>query len=142
LNYYACIYKRTGKDPNEKVIEKPPITPIAANRDNESAFLKTISNSSVKPIAPVFVDFKKDIKSADLKDNKLPFLYKQNKENNAFELYYIFEMGANSDKVLPTAFRYLKYLGTSKYSPEDIKKEFYKLACSFDIGASDERVFV
>jgi len=72
----------------------------------------------------------------------MPFIYKHNNENNAFELYYIFDMGSNSDKVLGTAFRYLKFLGTSKYSPEDIKREFYKMACSFDIGAGDERVYV
>jgi hypothetical protein len=136
------LYKKTGKDPNESKIDKPVITPITANRDSESAFMRGIKNSKVKAIAPVFVDFKKDLSITDLKDNKLPFIYKQNTENNAFELYYIFDMGAHSDKILGTAFRYLKFLGTSKYSPEDIKKEFYKLACSFDIGTSDDRVYV
>ena len=35
---YAIIYKKTGKDPNEKKISKPEITPIVMNRDAASKF--------------------------------------------------------------------------------------------------------
>ena len=58
---YALIYKRQGKDPNEKKIEKPQITPIVMNRDSSSAFLKEIQASQVAPIEPVFLDFEKDL---------------------------------------------------------------------------------
>lgn len=42
---YALIYKRQGKDPNEKKIDKPKITPIVMNRDSSSLFLKEIQAS-------------------------------------------------------------------------------------------------
>lgn len=39
---YAVIYKKQGKDPNEKKMSKPEITPIVMNRDTVSTFLKEI----------------------------------------------------------------------------------------------------
>ena len=138
---YAVIYKRTGKDPNEKKIDKPEITPISANRDAESAFLVEIRNATVKPIEPVFLDFKKDLNVAEIKKN-LPLLYKKNVENELFQLYYIFDMGSNSDKELRLAFNYLKYIGTNKYSPEEIRSEFYKMGCSFDVFISEDRSYI
>ena len=140
---YVAIYKRTGADTTHKKIDIPEITPIAANRDAESQFLADIkiAAESVKPIEPVFIDYKKDLSVSEIKP-KVPLMYKQNTENGLFELYYIFDMGSNSDKIIATAFSYLKYLGTSKYSPEDIKKEFYKLACDFNVGTGSDRVYV
>jgi predicted Zn-dependent peptidase len=51
-------------------------------------------------------------------------------------------MGNNNDKALGTAFTYLDYLGTSKRTAEEIKSEFYKLACSFGVHSSNDRVYV
>ena len=45
---YAVVYKKTGKDPNEKKISKPEITPIVMNRDTASEFLKEISLHGTK----------------------------------------------------------------------------------------------
>lgn len=140
-NNYAVIYKKTGKDPNEKKIAKPEITPISANRDAESAFLADIKSSIVKPIEPVFVDFKKDLNFANIK-NDLPLLFKKNSENELFQMYYVFDMGSSSDKELNLAFNYLKYLGTSKYSPEEVQSEFYKMGCSFDVFITSERSYI
>jgi predicted Zn-dependent peptidase len=139
-NGYVEVYKRTGKDPNEKKIDKPTITPIHTNRDAESAFLADIKNTKVEPIKPVFLDFSKDLSRFEAKQN-IPVLYKKNTENERFELDYIFDMGTKSDKALGLAFEYLKYLGTSKYTPEEIKSEFYKLACSFFVSSTQDRVY-
>ena len=75
---YAVIYKKQGKDPNEKKISKPEITPIVMNRDAASNFLKEVQGSKVQPIEPVFIDYNKDMDQfAWNKD--VPVLYKQNK---------------------------------------------------------------
>ena len=140
-NNYAVIYKKVGKDPNEKKIEKPEITPINANRDAESAFFVEIKNTTVKPIEPVFLDFNKDLNVTDIKKD-LPLLYKKNVENELFQLNYLFDMGSNNDKELNLAFDYLKYLGTSKRSPEDVKTEFYKMGCSFDVYIDNDRSYI
>ncbi|MDO5663987.1 MAG: insulinase family protein [Bacteroidia bacterium] len=140
-NNYAVIYKREGKDPTQLTIDKPQITPIATNRDASSAFVREIQNSKVTPITPVFLDFEKDMQILKTQSG-LPVLYKQNTTNGVFSLIYVFDMGSNADKALGTAFEYMKYLGTSKKTPEQIKAEFYNLACSFGVYPGTDRVYV
>lgn len=127
---YAVVYKKQGKDPNEKKMTKPEITPIVSNRDVASPFLTSIQESAVKPVEPVFLDFKKDMSQLTAKSD-IPVLYKQNVTNDLFQLIYVFDMGNNNDKALGTAFDYLEYLGTSDMTPEELKSEFYRLACTF-----------
>ncbi|MDR0728681.1 MAG: insulinase family protein [Prevotellaceae bacterium] len=140
-NNYVAVYKRTGEDKNIKKIDKPQITPIDPNRDDESEYLKAVKTISVTPIEPVFLDFDKDITKLTTTTN-VPVLYKQNTENGLFELTYLFDMGSDNDKALGTAFTYLDYLGTSQYTPEEIKSEFYKIACSFNLYSASDRVYV
>lgn len=138
---YAIIYKRQGKDPNEKKIAKPAITPIFMNRDAISPFLKEVQESQVTPIEPVFLDYNKDLSQLKTR-NGIPVLYKQNTDNDIFGLTYLFDMGNNHDKALGTAAQYLEYLGTSDMTPEQVKSEFYRMACSFSVFPSSERTYV
>jgi predicted Zn-dependent peptidase len=138
---YVVVYKREGKDPDEKKIDKPQITPIPTNRDNVSAFLQEIKDAQVKPVEPVFVDFNKDMEKTAAKAN-IPVLYKKNETTDLFSLEYSFEIGSNSDATIGTAFRYIDYLGTSTKSPEEIKKEFYNIACSFGTSVQAERCYL
>jgi predicted Zn-dependent peptidase len=136
---YAVVYKKQGK-PEQKKLDKPQITPIPTNRDNESAFLAKYKIREVSAIEPVYVDYEKDMSKLKAKSD-VEILYKQNTTNPLFSINYVFEMGNNSDKLLGTAFSYLDYLGTSKHSAEEIKSEFYKMACSFGVSASNDRVY-
>ena len=138
---YAVVYKKQGKDPNEKKMTKPEITPIVSNRDVASPFLTSIQENAVKPIEPVFLDFKKDMSQLTAKSD-IPVLYKQNTTNDLFQLIYVFDMGNNNDKALGTAFDYLEYLGTSDMTPEELKSEFYRLACTFYVSPGNERTYV
>ena len=138
---YAVIYKKQGKDPNEKKMTKPEITPIITNRDVTSPFLVEVQESAVKPIEPVFLDYQKDMSQLKAKSD-IPVLYKQNVANDLFQLIYVFDMGNNHDKALGTAFDYLEYLGTSDMTPEELKSEFYRLACTFYVSPGNERTYV
>lgn len=138
---YAVVYKRQGKDPNEKKIDKPEITPIFTNRDTSSRFLKEVQSNRVKPIEPVFVDYSKDMEKGMAKAD-IPVLYKYNNTNGLFTLTYVFEIGRNDDKVLGTAARYIKYLGTDQMDAEQLRREFYRLACNYWISAGEDRVSV
>ena len=135
-NNYVIVYKRQGTPPEFLKISKPLITPIFVNRDDKSDFVKEISNTKEKDIAPVFIDFNRDIIKTKFKGTEV--LYVQNRENSTFSLYYHFPMGTFNNLKLPIAMNYLNYLGTSNYTPEQIKQEFYKLACSFGVYADDE----
>lgn len=138
---YVIVYKRTGVDNSVSKVEKPSITPIEVNRVAQSDFVKKIFDTQVPDIEPVFLKYDKDVHLFML-DKKVPVYYIQNVENDIFNLYYIADMGNNNDRRLGLALNYLRYLGTSKYSPSEIQMEFYKLGCSFFISASDDQVYV
>lgn len=139
---YVVIYKKQGKDPNEKKIDKPSITPIVMNRDASSPFLLEIQQTPVRPIEPVFLDFGKDLIQLNTAKSNIPVLYKQNEVNDIFQLIYLFDMGNANDKALGVAFQYMKYLGTSDMTPEQLNSKFYNLACSFGVSPGNERTYV
>ncbi len=137
---YAAIYKRQGEDKNELKIAKPAITPIEMNRHLSSDFLKQIQNTPVKPIEPVFADYNKDLTRLKAK-NGMEVLYMPNKTNDIFQLVYVYDLGWFADPDLYLAGELMNYVGTSKMSPEEVKNEFYKLACSFFFNVSAERTY-
>ena len=138
---YVQINKLEQPDPTDTRIAKPAITPIMMNRDAASDFLKEIQASTVKPIEPVFVDFKKDMSIATAKSD-IPVLYKQNVTNGIFELQYLFETGSYADNVLPFAANYLNFLGTDDMTPEEVQKAFYRMAVNMNVSCSGERTTV
>ncbi|OWY23334.1 insulinase family protein [Sphingobacteriales bacterium UPWRP_1] len=140
-NNYAVIYKRNGEDTNVLKMEKPPITQVELNRENQSGFFTKFEQTPAGRLQPVFVNYKDAIKETKLK-NGITVDYIQNTVNPVFSMYYVLDMGANHNKKLALAIKYLPYLGTSKYSAEQLQKEFYKLGVSFDIFSSADRVYV
>ena len=136
---YVAVYKRIGNDTTLKKIDKPEITAIPANRDLQSAFVKEVIDSKVKPIQPKFVDFSKDLTKATTK-NGLPVLYVKNTENGRFMLSYYYKFGSESDKWLPFAADYFTYLGTDKLTAEQLKQKFYALACKWNISVGNRNI--
>lgn len=129
---FVCVYKQMGEDTTLKKIEKPAITPIPANREYESAFVKEIKNAKVPEIQPQFLDFKKDL-TVGKTSRKLPLVYKQNTQDDLFNLVFRYEFGDEDDIRYSYAAQYLDYIGTDKKSVSAIKQAFYKLACNFSI---------
>ena len=127
---YVSVYKKQGVDSTQKKIDKPAITPIPANRDMMSQFVKDIQNSQVEPIQPKFVDFSKDLTIAKTQKG-LPLYYVKNNENGLFELSFRYEFGKSADKRYDVATHYLNFLGTDKLTAAEVKQKFYELACSF-----------
>ncbi len=140
-NNYCVVYKRIGEDKNVQKVEKPQITPVSVNREDQSPFLKSIVEANYKPIEPAFIDYEKDIAKFTIKSN-IPVLYYKNSENSTFDMYYVFDMGSNNDKVLPIAIEYLPFLGTAELSSKQVQEEFYKLGCSFNVFNSADQVYV
>ena len=140
-NSYAIVYKRQGEDKSVQKIAAPKITPIVTNRDMQSAFLTEIQSSEVKPIEPVFVDYRKEMAQFDLRDG-IHVLYKKNELNDIFTLRYVFDKGFESDPALSLAFDYLGYLGTEAMSAEQIAAGMYDIACSFSMRAGSNQSFI
>jgi predicted Zn-dependent peptidase len=138
---YVIVYKRTGEDPNKMEVEKPSITKVDLDRTSRSDFFNTIASREIDEIKPVFINYKEDLKTLTMKAD-IPVLYKENTENDLFTLYYLLETGTNDNAKIKLALDYLKYLGSGSKSAEDLKKEFYKLGCDFNVSASEERTYV
>ena len=145
---YVAVYKRQGIDPNQKKIDKPEITPISSNRDTVSQYVQDIQKIEVKPIEPKFVDFKKDLTFGEVKSQQgesakdLPFVYVHNKENGRFTLTFRYDFGEESDVRYNYAASYLNYIGTDSLTAEQVRQQFYKLACSFSVNVNPRTILV
>lgn len=139
-NNYVVVYKRQGEPEETEKVTKPAITAIQMNRDAESEFFTNIKARKVNPIQPEFVDFQKSITFDKYKTVSLDYLH--NDEDQTFTLKMIFPAGEMNNIVLPYVSGYLNHLGTPKMSVEDVKNQFYSLACNYSISVSDKESFI
>jgi predicted Zn-dependent peptidase len=135
---YVLVYKKTGEDPNIVKVEKPPITPIVLNREDQSQFYKEIVASPSEEVSPVFVDFKSEIKVLRT-ESGLPIYYLRNNENELFNMNIIVDYGTRNDRKLALASELMNYAGAGDLSAERLQEEFYKLAVSKSNSVSLER---
>lgn len=140
-NNYVVTYKRKGEDKNIVKVQNPGITPVNLNRDKSSEFLKEFNKIESAPLQPKFIDYKTAIKETKMA-NDIKVSYVLNEKNDLFDLNIIFDMGKDNDKKLSLAAGYLEYIGTDKYSAEEIKKEFYKLGVDYYVSAQDDKTYV
>ena len=82
----------------------------------------------MKPIEPVFVDYKKDMSQFEARKG-IDVLYKKNESNDIFTLTYVFDTGTENDPALNLAFDYLGYLGSESLTAEQIASKMYGIAC-------------
>ncbi|MDB5209391.1 MAG: insulinase family protein, partial [Sediminibacterium sp.] len=133
---YVLLYKRKGEDKSIVKVEKPAITPVETNPTKQSPFVKMINEKPLLPSQPLWLDFTKDFQKAKVGNAEV--FHVLNKDNSLTRMYYRFSMGSWNNKVLPLALQYLQFLGTDKYTAEQISKEFYNLACNFNATAATE----
>lgn len=138
---YVAVYKRRGVDLNQKKIDKPEITPIPTNRDTVSQFVKDIQQIEVKPIEPRFVDFQKDL-TFSTTGNGLPAISVKNTENGRFQMAFRYDFGDEADTRYNYAASYLDYIGTDSLTAEQVRQQFYKLACSHRISVEARSITV
>lgn len=137
---YVIVYKRKGVNDKLVRVSNPGITPVQLNRDAESVFFKDFGKMKTTDLAPVFVDFKKDIQTKKVKNTNISFV--KNTTNSIANLYYVFNMGSDNNKKLSLAIQMLDYLGTDKMSSEDIKKEFYKIGITYFVNAGTDLSYI
>ena len=137
---YVVVYKERGE--NEKLIhvDNPGITPIQLNRDAQSVFLKEILADVPERVDPIWVDYKKEIKTSVIGGRKLSFV--KNKYNDVAQAYLIFPIGTDHDKELVLAIQLLQYLGTSEYQPQELREEFYKLGVNYDFKTYQDQMLI
>lgn len=138
---YVAVYKKHGQRKSEAKIQKPQITPIKVNRDRSSVFAEKLLAQKSGEVQPVFVDFRKDIGYYELTP-EISLNYAQNRENELYSLYLMFDAGSNQNRKIDTALDYLSYLGTSRLSPAEFSQELYRLGAEFTVLTSDDYVYL
>ncbi|APG64451.1 peptidase M16 [Tenacibaculum todarodis] len=138
---YVVTYKRKGEDKNIVKVSNPGITPVNLNRGKSSEYITAFNKKQSEPLQPQYVDYKTAIKEITT-DNGIKVSYVENEKNDLFDMNIIFDMGSDNDKKLSLAAGYLEYLGTDKYSAEELKKEFYKLGISYYVSAGSDKTYV
>jgi predicted Zn-dependent peptidase len=131
INNYVVVLKHKGEDKSLSKVEKPTITAVKTNVNEVSEFAKNTIESPVKPIEPKFLDYTKDLTFG--KAGIADVIYVPNGANSIFRMSYRFDMGSYNSKLLPYAAQYLAFLGTDKYSTENLSKAFYSIACNYNI---------
>ncbi|WP_299436979.1 M16 family metallopeptidase [uncultured Aquimarina sp.] len=140
-NNYVEVHKIKGEDKSIVKVENPGITPIELNRGKESTFLQEFNKTKAPALTPQYVDYKAAIKESKT-SNGLAVSYIENPNNDLFNLNIIFDMGQDHDRKVSLAAGYLDYLGTDKYTPEQLKQEFYKLGISYYVNSANDKTYV
>ncbi|WP_436835757.1 M16 family metallopeptidase [Chryseobacterium gambrini] len=137
---YVIVYKEKGV--NEKLIrvENPGITPVKINREAQSDFLHQILEEKTEDIQPEFVDYEKEIQKDTVKGKRISFV--KNKYNDIAQVHFIFPFGSDHDRDLGISTQVLQYLGTEKFSPEDLKKEFFKIGVTNDFKTTNDQLII
>ena len=102
-----------------------------------SQFMESFMNKEVEDIQPQFIDFKKELTFSTTK-NGLPIIYKQNTTDERFSLTYRFAFGDLADQRYDIAAGYMDLLGTDKETLEEIQRDFYDIACSYNVNVGDD----
>ncbi len=137
---YVVVYKRKGEADRHKV-EKPSITPVVVNRDVASEYMEYFGTMEADPVQPRFVNYEESIEEIQWED-RVDVAYIENEKNDRFELYYIFDLGSHNDLELALAIQYLEFLGTDKFSPEELQQELYKYGLDLNVSSGSDQVYV
>ena len=137
---YVAIYKEKGVNDKLLRVDNPGITAIKINRDAQSEFLQEIVNEKTEDILPEFIDYQKEITTDFIKDKKISFV--KNKYNEIAQVHFIFPFGSDNDRELGISTQILQYLGTEKYSSEDLKKEFFKIGITNDFKTTSYQLHI
>lgn len=137
---YVAIYKEKGVNDKLLRVENPGITPIKINREAQSEFLQEILAEKTDDIQPEFIDYQKEITTDSVKDKKINFV--KNKYNDIAQVHFIFPFGSDNDRDLGISTQLLQYLGTDRFSPEDLKKEFFKIGITNDFKTTNDQLLI
>jgi predicted Zn-dependent peptidase len=137
----VAIFKEHGTEKSSPKIQKPPITPIKVNRDSSSTFAGEILAKPSEKIEPSFLDYRKAIGFYAVTPD-IGLHYLQNRENDLFSIYYVFDIGKNHSRKIDLALDYLSYLGTSSLTPAQFSQELYRNGASFSAFTSEDYVYL
>ena len=138
---YVVLYKRKGDAKDLVKVQKPPLTPVTINRNDESKFFTEWKKIPSDSLSPVFVDFNSAITHKTIKDGiELNTIRTHGSE--LFSLYYVINEGKDHNMKMPLAVNFLPYVGTLKHSATELKQELFRYGLNTFVYSSDNRSYV
>lgn len=122
-------------------IEKPKLEKVEIDPSRQSQFGSGIAAMKVTEIEPEFIDPSKDLLSFEDRQGTR-YYYTPNPINDLFTLSIRIEKGLRHDPRLPIAVQLLEKAGTERLSPQELKKEWYRLGTDFSINAGDNETII
>ncbi|OIP00504.1 MAG: hypothetical protein AUJ98_08155 [Bacteroidetes bacterium CG2_30_33_31] len=109
-NNYLALYSKIGF-PKKTKLKKLDFTKINTDKDVKSTYERKFEENFHWKVEPKFIDFNKDIKIAELKNNAT-FYYTKNPYNQIFTYNIKYYVGDYQIKGLTQAASYLNFVGT------------------------------
>lgn len=134
---YLEISSTKGEIKSEE-IEKPEIEPVLQTVEEASEFALKIQDRIANAQAQAdFIDFKNDIHREQIAD-KVELYYKQNTQNDIFDLRIKYKVGTAQIPTLDFAAQLMNYAGVrGNYEPSEFKQKMGELGCSYRFSASE-----
>ena len=140
VDNYLALYSKMGSTKKDK-IQKPERDPVVSKSIEKSEYYKTFLTIKEQPLAPVFIDFSKDISSSELSNNGL-YVQTRNPKNNIFDLTFRWSIGNYNNASLTYLAAYLNRVGTNKTDFVNYRKEIQKLNASYYFYADEEYFYL
>jgi zinc protease len=138
---YVVLYKTRGEAKGLVKVNKPPLTAVKINRDEESKFFTEWKKIPADTISPVFVDYNTAISHKQLKEGfDLNTIRTDN--NEIFSLYYVIDEGKDNNRRVPLAVNFLPYIGTSKHTATELKEELFRYGLSTYVYSGSRRSYI
>lgn len=122
-------------------IVKPQIDAVSIDPSRQSEFARRILAMHVDPIEPVFVNPETDYTIATYPQG-VKLYYAPNPLNDLFSFSIIVEFGTFEDNKIGVSTALLDKSGTTRFSAEELKKEWYKLGTDASVSAGDNETFI
>ncbi len=142
LGHYVRADKVTGPADSSGKVAKPAMTPVAVNPHKRSDYAVQFAALPRSPLPALdVIDFQKDFSILPAgKYDRLFYNRKPSPANDTlFTLQMYVEAGSACDPLLPLALDYLNYLGTTRYSANALRQEFFRKALDFSFSCESER---
>ncbi|MFA8450596.1 MAG: M16 family metallopeptidase [Bacteroidales bacterium] len=131
---YLAFYSKMGFPKKDK-LEKPGYDPVTTNTTEESKYAKHFKSIPSKTLEPIFVDFQNDVARVDVQPG-VKLYHVNNEQNEVFDISFRFGVGSKDLKEAEMVSNLLEFAGGENLSPEEYRKAFAKIGCSYSINTS------
>ncbi len=138
---YVVLFKTKGEAKGLIKVQKPPLTAVKINRNEESKYFTEWKKTPSDSISPVFVDFNAAINHKALKEG-IDLNTIQTIDNEMFSVYYVIDEGKDNDLRVPLAVNFLPYVGTSRHTATELKQELFRYGLRTYVYSGNKRSYV